>query len=190
MTIAGALNLNTDTATDPDTGAPLVLPTAEAIINNFGTISVGGIAELLKHSVLNNYGKFVLNQGGDFDDQSSITNSGTIEVVGGTLTSEVGIAIIVDNSAGTILVDNGGANLKLTDGAAVTKGQVTLGNLSVLDVEKGAASLPAGTPDATLDGVTVTGTSASNPSAIEVGTLGAATLLLTTARRSRTYADA
>ncbi len=185
LTIAGALNLNTDTATDPDTGAPLVLPTAEAIINNFGTISVGGIAELLKHSVLNNYGKFVLNQGGDFNDQSSITNSGTIEVVGGTLTSEVGIAnsvtTIVDNSPvtilGTIQID-GGAKLKLTDGAAITGGEVTLGNLSVLDVEKGAASLPAGTPDATLDGVTVTGTSAGNPSAIEVGTLGAATLLL------------
>ena len=73
LTIAGALNL--DTSTDPL--SPL---TAESIIKNFGTISVGGIATLLKHSVLDNYGTFLLEQGGDFLDQSSITNSGTIEI--------------------------------------------------------------------------------------------------------------
>jgi autotransporter-associated beta strand protein len=182
LTIGGVLNLNT--GTDPNTGDALPL-TAEAIINNYGTISVGGIAELLKSSVLNNYGKFVLHQGGDFDDQSSITNSGIIEVSSGTLTSEVGIAnsvtTIVDDSpvtvAGTIQVD-GGATLKLTDGAVVTSGKVTLGSLSVLDIEKGAATLPPGTPDATLDGVTVIGTSGPTPSTIEIGVSGAATLLL------------
>ncbi len=178
LTIVGALKMDTST----DDGAPL---TAESIIKNFGTISVGGIAELLKHSVLDNYGTITLAKGGVFGDQSSITNSGTIEVVSGTLDVEVGIAnfvtTTVDDSPvttpGTIQVD-GGATLKLSDGAVITKGEVTLGNLSLLDVEKGAASLPAGTPDATLDGVTVIGTSGPTGSTIEIGVLGAATLLL------------
>jgi fibronectin-binding autotransporter adhesin len=178
LTIVDALNMDTST----DAGSPL---TAESIIKNFGTISVGGIAELLKHSVLDNYGTITLPKGGVFGDQSSITNSGTIEVVSGTLDVEVGIAnfvtTTVDNppvtTPGLIQID-GGATLKLSDGATITKGEVTLGNLSVLDVEKGAASLPAGTPDATLDGVTVTGTGGLTPSTIEIGALGAATLLL------------
>ena len=178
LTIAGALKMDTST----DAGSPL---TAESIIKNFGTLSVGGIAELLKHSVLDNYGTVTLAQGGVFGDQSSITNSGTIEVVSDTLDVQVDIANFVTTTGddspvttpGTIQVD-GGATLKLSDGATITKGEVTLGSLSVLDVEMGAVSLPAGTPDATLDGVSVIGTSGLTPSTIQIGTSGAATLLL------------
>jgi hypothetical protein len=166
LTIAGALNMDTST----DAGSPL---TAESIIKNFGTVSVGGIATLLKNSVLDNYGTITLAKGGVFADQSSITNSGTIEIVSDTLDVQVGIA----NAGGLLQVD-GGATLKLSDDAVITKGEVTLGSLSVLDVAKGAVPLPAGTPDATLDGVTVIGTSGPTGSTIEIGTLGAATLLL------------
>ncbi len=178
LTIAGALKMDTST----DAGSPL---TAESIIKNFGTLSVGGIAELLKHSVLDNYGTVTLAEGGVFGDQSSITNSGTIEIVSDTLDVQVDIANFVTTTGddlpvttpGTIQVD-GGATLKLSDGAVITKGEVTLGSLSVLDVEMGAVSLPAGTPDATLDGVSVIGTSGLTPSTIQIGASGAATLLL------------
>ena len=166
LTIAGALKMDTST----DSGSPL---TAESIIKNFGTLSVGGIATLLKNSVLDNYGTVTLAQGGVFGDQSSITNSGTIEIVSDTLDVQVGIA-----DAGGLLQVDGGATLKLSDGATITKGEVTLGSLSTLDVEVGAVSLPAGTPDATLDGVSVIGTSGLAPSTIQIGTAGAATLLL------------
>jgi VCBS repeat-containing protein len=104
LTIAGALNLNTDRTTDPDTGAPLVLPTAEAIINNYGTISVGGIATLLKQSALNNFGTITLAEGGVFGDQSSVTNSGTITFVEAGNFEDLGT---VANS-NTIIFDNGG----------------------------------------------------------------------------------
>ena len=178
LTIGGTLKMDTST----DSGSPL---TAESIIKNFGTLSVGGIATLLKHSVLDNYGTVTLAEGGVFGDQSSITNSGTIEIASDTLDVQVGIdnfvTTTVDNALvtllGTIQVD-GGATLKLSDGAVITKGNVTLGNLSVLDVEKGAASLPAGAPDAALDGVTVIGTSGPTGSTIQIGAAGPATLLV------------
>jgi FecR protein len=164
LTIAGTLNL--DTSTDPL--SPL---TAESIIKNFGNISVGGIAKLLKHSVLDNYGTITLAQGGVFGDQSSITNSGTIELTGGTLAVEVAVA----NTGGTIKVDVGatasGTVLQLDDNAVVSNGNLTIGSHSKLDVEKGAATLSAGTPDATLDGVSVngTGTTGLSASLIEIG---------------------
>ncbi|MGA2057048.1 MAG: hypothetical protein ABSG88_17260, partial [Bradyrhizobium sp.] len=231
LTIAGALNLNTDTATDPVTGDPLVLPTAEAIINNYGTISVGGIATLLKQSALNNYGTITLAEGGVFGDQSSITNSGTItfaeagnfedlstvansntiifdnggdfveqsivsktgailssvtnsgtiEVAGGTLDVAAGI----DNSGGTLQVDNG-AVLEITDGfivnpdgstssigTTISSGTLTIAGGGTLDIESGHG--------ATLDGVQVVGTNKTHSvaaSLIEVGATAAAILLL------------
>jgi fibronectin-binding autotransporter adhesin len=161
LTIAGALNMGTST----DSGSPL---TAEAIIKNYGYLSVGGIAEILKYSVLENFDTLVLDQGGEFADHSSITNAGTIELVSDTLSVEVGIA----NSGGTIQVDKT-ATLELSDGATVTNGKLNIASGGTVDVEAGTSG-----PGATLDGVTVTGTSGATPSTIEVGITGAATLLL------------
>jgi VCBS repeat-containing protein len=101
---------------------------ADAILKNLGglatLLSIGGLAEILNHSVLNNSGTIKLAQGGDFLDQSSITNSGTIEVVSDTLDVQVNIA----NAGGTLQIDNG-ATLKLSSAAAavttITKGNLT-----------------------------------------------------------------
>src|ERR1019366_3355756 len=90
---------------------------ADAILKNFGTLSVGSIATLLgkaeisDQSVLQNYGQITLQDGGDFNGQSTITNfaSGTIEVSGGTLNVLVGVAnaglVAVDSSAVLTLDD-------------------------------------------------------------------------------------
>ena len=43
----------------------------------------------------------------------------------------------------------------LDDGSSITNGHLTIGSNSTLDIEKGTASLLAGVPDATLDGVNV-----------------------------------
>ena len=197
LTIAGALNL--DTSTDPL--SPL---TAESIIKNFGNISVGGIATLLKNSVLDNYGTLTLDHGGVFGDQSVVTNSGTIqsvvtnsktiEVADGTLNVAMGIA----NSGGTLQVDDS-AVLKVTDGVlieldgtmsatntTISGGTLTIAGSGTLDIEKGTATLAAGTPNVTLDGVgvsgadavTVSGTIVTPASLIDVGTTSVATLLL------------
>ena len=41
---------------------------ADSILRNFGTISIGGLAEILQNSVLQNSGLLTLEQGGDFAD--------------------------------------------------------------------------------------------------------------------------
>jgi VCBS repeat-containing protein len=93
---------------------------ADAIIENFGTISVGGLAEVLHQASLQNWGLLKLAQGGDFTDHSTIANfaSGTIEVAGGTLNVLVDIA-----NSGTVSVD---PNATLTlQGASIDGGAVT-----------------------------------------------------------------
>ncbi len=93
---------------------------ADSIVDNLGTISVGGLMEVLNTSVLDNAGLITLAQGGDFKDQSSITNTitGTIAVTGGTLNVQVDIA-----NAGHVTV---GSNATLTLGSgAVDGGTVT-----------------------------------------------------------------
>ncbi len=136
LTITGALNLNTNT----DSGIAL---DPESIIKNFGHLSVGGIATLLKHSVLDNYGTITLAQGGVFGDQSSVTNSGSIELQNDTLDVEVNIA----NTGGILQVDDG-ATLKLGDGATITGGTVTVESGGSLDVDASGATLD----DVTLSG--------------------------------------
>ncbi len=131
---------------------------ADSILKNFGTISIGAIAEILQNSVLQNSGLMTLEQGGAFKDSSSITNSGTIEVAAGTLDVEVKVG----NSDGTLQVD-GGAALVLANGATIMQGALTLGASSVLDVESAGG--------ATLDGVKVTGTGDDSPSLINIGVL-------------------
>ncbi|SHK35502.1 FecR family protein [Bradyrhizobium lablabi] len=63
--------------------------------------SAGGQLELLITSVLQNSGTIKLTHGGDFKDQSSATNSGTIDVSGGTLN----VLVNVDNTGGNLTVD-------------------------------------------------------------------------------------
>ena len=85
---------------------------------------------------------------------------------------------------GTIEVDPtaSGAILALDDGTTITNGTLTIGSGSTLDVE--LAGTASNNPDATLDGVTVTGVDAvtidspTPASTIEVGVTTAATLLL------------
>jgi autotransporter-associated beta strand protein len=134
---------------------------ADSILRNFGNLSVGGIAEILQHSVLQNSGAMKLLEGGEFKDQSSITNSGKIELAGGTLNVEVDVA----NKGGTLQIDDS-TTLKLSNGATISHGAMTLGAGSVLDVESAAG--------ATLDGVAVTGTDDNEtlsipPSIVEIG---------------------
>ena len=64
-------------------------------------------------------------QGLFMDEVPLITNSGTIELAGGTLNVEVGIA----NSGGMIQVDTS-TTLALADGATITKGNVALASLA------------------------------------------------------------
>jgi hypothetical protein len=152
LTISGELSLSDD-----------------SILRNFGTLSVGTIAEILDSSVLQNSGLMTLGQGGDFEDSSSITNSGTIEIAGGTLDVEVAVA----NSGGTIQID-GPATLRL-NGAAINGGTVTdNGKIDVTGNSKidGGATLKNGTATVesgvtlTLDGVTVNGTTVTDKGTI------------------------
>ena len=148
---------------------------ADSIVENHGTITVvGGLMEVVDHSVLQNFGSLELGHGGDFKDQSSISNAstGTIEISGGTLTVLVDIAnsgqITVDSNgtlslgAGTIAggtVTNDGT-IDLTGSAVLKDGK--LGNTGHIDV--------SGTGNA-LDNENVT-----NTGTIEILALGGLTL--------------
>jgi hypothetical protein len=146
----------------------------DAIVNNNSThsISVGGAMEVLNKSHLVNAGTLTLAQGGDFKDQSSIANSGTLDVKGGTLNVLVNVA----NTGGTVQV--AAAALAL-NGAAIDGGTVTNKANGTIDLT-GAAVLKNGTLSNSgqinvsgagnaLDGETVTNTGAG---AIDVtGTL-------------------
>jgi len=106
---------------------------ADAIVDNSGTIGVGGLMEVLNTSVLQNAGLITLANGGDFLDQSKISNTitGTIDVTAGTLNVQVNIA-----NSGIVTVES---NAKLTlaaaaiDGGTVTnKGEIDLTGSAVL----------------------------------------------------------
>jgi VCBS repeat-containing protein len=112
LTIAGALNL----------GADSILTNS-----NTGTITVGGKAEILDTSVLANSGHLTLAAGGDFGSQTTITNSGVINLSGGALRMLAEIA----NSGGTIEVD-AGATL-VVDTATIDGGTVTITGALELD---------------------------------------------------------
>ena len=163
----GTLFTNSPTLINHNTltvGAGGISLSADAILENFGTLSVGGLAEFLQEASLQNSGLLTLQDGGDFNDSGSytdshgtihsgsITNSGTIEVAGGTLTVEVA----VDNAGGTIQVDSG-ETLRL-NGAAIDGGTVT-GNVDVTgnsSINGTSTGTPAVTTDATLVNSAVT----------------------------------
>jgi hypothetical protein len=91
----------------------------DGVVVNSGTIEVGGAFELLNSSSLQNSGLITLAQGGDFKDQSKVTNAatGTIDVHGGTLNVMVDVG-----NAGHVAIDSG-AKLNLT-GATIDNGAV------------------------------------------------------------------
>lgn len=121
LTVAGALNMS-----------------ADSIFTNTatGTMSVGGKAEILDTAVLTNAGYLRLAGGGDFAGGTSITNSGTIELFGGTLKTLAEI-----HNAGGVLKVDGGATL-IVGAATLDGGTVTILGTLELDgtslIENGA----------------------------------------------------
>ncbi|WP_201723777.1 VCBS domain-containing protein, partial [Bradyrhizobium sacchari] len=105
LTISGALNMSADS----------ILTNAAT-----GTMSVGGKTEILGTSVLTNAGYLKLAGGGDFAAGTTITNSGTLELFGGTLTTLAGI----HNAGGTLKADAG--TTLIVGGTTVDGGTVTI----------------------------------------------------------------
>ena len=137
-------------------------------------------------SVLENSGHITLYQGGDFKDQSTITNSGTIEVAGGTLDVQVDIA----NAGGIIRVDDTDG-LKL-NGSTINGGTITgSGTVDVTaDSSINGTSAVAAIVDVsgvtiesgivlTLDDVAVSGTAIADGGQIDVGSATATGMRLT-----------
>ncbi|QQO19548.1 FecR domain-containing protein [Bradyrhizobium diazoefficiens] len=121
LTISGALNMSADS----------ILTNAAT-----GTMSVGGLAEILDTSILTNVGYLTLKAGGDFASGTTIANSGTIELSGGTLKTQTDIA----NADGTLKVDTG-TTLNV-DSSTVDGGTVTI--LGTLELD-GASLIENGT---------------------------------------------
>ncbi|WP_247432182.1 VCBS domain-containing protein [Bradyrhizobium sp. 44] len=111
---------------------------ADSKLTNFtaSTISVGGKAEFLDRSVLTNAGDLTLKGGGDFAEGTTITNSGTIELFGGTLKTLAGI----NNAGGTLKADAG--TTLIVDTATISGGTVTIAGTLELD---GSSVLKDGT---------------------------------------------
>nr|WP_249157869.1 FecR domain-containing protein [Bradyrhizobium sp. KB893862 SZCCT0404] len=121
LTIAGSLDMSADS----------ILTNAAT-----GTMSVGGLAEILDTSVLTNAGLLKLAAGGDFAAGTTITNSGTLELLGGTLKTLAEI----HNAGGTLKAD-AGATL-IVDGTTIDGGTVTI--LGTLEFD-GFSSIENGT---------------------------------------------
>src|SRR5882724_1022479 len=103
----------------------------ESAFYNFGTTTVG-LIELANHSSLHNSGLIKLMDGGDFIDQSSVSNDeeGILELAGGTLNVAVNVA-----NAGLVLIDPGailtlhGASI---NGSIDNKGTIDLTGIAAL----------------------------------------------------------
>jgi Laminin G domain len=107
------------------------------------TIGVGGAnpggLTLSADSILSNAGTITLGNGGVFQDQASVTNTGTIEVQGGTLNILLGIQNAQGESFGNIIVDKG-AKLKLGAVSEDVHGGITGGAVTIngeLDLQGG-----------------------------------------------------
>nr|WP_311985807.1 VCBS domain-containing protein [Bradyrhizobium canariense] len=111
---------------------------ADSKLTNFAasTISVGGKAEFLDSSVLTNAGYLTLAAGGDFAGGTTIANSGTIELSGGTLKTLAAI----NNAGGTLKADAG--TTLIVDTATISGGTVTIAGTLELD---GSSVLKNGT---------------------------------------------
>ena len=80
---------------------------SDARIFNYAqaTINVGGAVQLLDHAELHNAGTVLLAGGGVFGASAGISNTGTIELSGGTLSVLGEIANASDSSSGLLQVD-------------------------------------------------------------------------------------
>ena len=153
---------------------------------------VTGIGATLNDVYVMNSGTIQVDGPGVGTTIISLLLDGGTTVTGGTLLIHVGFPInsiegAVEIGTGGATFDNvtvknnnllkidDGSTLSLDDNAIIINGNLTIGTLGALDVEQGPATLSEGTPDATLDGVTV-----SNGGNINVGMAGTSdpTLLL------------
>ncbi|WP_168212815.1 MULTISPECIES: FecR domain-containing protein [unclassified Bradyrhizobium] len=143
VTIAEAAFANSVTLDAADTtGAQLINNSTLTVSNaltlfnesafyNFGTTNAG-LIELVNQSSLHNSGLIKLTEGGDFIDQSSVSNdeAGILELAGGTLNVAVNVA-----NAGLVLIDPA-ANLTLhgasINGSIENKGTIDLTGLAAL----------------------------------------------------------
>ena len=153
---------------------------------------VTGIGATLNDVYVMNSGTIQVDSPGAGTTIISLVLDGGTTVTGGTLLIHVGFPI--NSIEGTVEIGTGGATfdnvkvennnilkiddgitLTLDDNAVISNGNLTIGTLGVLDVEQGPATLSAGTPDVTLDGVAV-----ANGGNIEISTAGTGdpTLLL------------
>jgi VCBS repeat-containing protein len=161
---------------------------ADSIVHNSGTIKVGGLMEVLDTSVVLNSGALILQQGGDFKNQSTITNteSGSIEISGGTLNVQVDVA-----NDGLIKVDSGAVMTvgiaTITGGTVTDAGTLSLNGVAPSDSSSeeppatGAAVLKDGTLNNTgvlhaETGALLQNETVFNTGTIEVLALGALTL--------------
>ncbi|MBW8855777.1 MAG: hypothetical protein JF604_15985, partial [Bradyrhizobium sp.] len=103
----------------------------DSLLSNFGTVSAAFLL-LHDHSSVQNFSLITLGQGGEWVDQSAVTNNetGIIELAGGTLNVTVSVA-----NAGFMKIDPGAT---LTLGGATING--TIENRGVIDLI-GAAAL-------------------------------------------------
>jgi hypothetical protein len=130
---------------------------ADSILHNAGTVSVGGAIELLdsldtngnllalNQSVIVNSGTLNLGQGGDFQGLASITNTGMIDLKGGILKVQVDIAnsltVAGKTIGGQITVENGATLALGTDtnkgggNGGITGGTVTITIKGELDLQ-------------------------------------------------------
>ena len=115
---------------------------SDSILRNRGTISVGGKMELLdqagppvllNQSVIFNAGTMNLGQGGDVQGLAGITNTGIIDLKGGTLNVLVNIANSEGESSGQITVEAGATLALGTDpnGDSEATGGITGGRVTV-----------------------------------------------------------
>src|SRR4029078_4079074 len=106
----------------------------DSLLSNFGTVSAAFLL-LHDHSSVQNFGLIALGQGGQWADQSAVTNNetGIIDLAGGTLNITVNVA-----NAGFMKIDPG-ATLTL-GGATINGTNGTIENRGVIDLI-GAAAL-------------------------------------------------
>ncbi|CCD91116.1 conserved hypothetical protein [Bradyrhizobium sp. ORS 375] len=109
LTISGALTAKADAR---------IINFADAIIN------VGGSAQILDQAELHNSGTVLLSGGGVFGSAAGISNTGTMELTGGTLTVHGEIENAGEDSSGLIQVDQG-ATLTL-DGGSIDGGTIVV----------------------------------------------------------------
>jgi len=139
-------NPNIPPEIDIQSGASLTIGTtfdmsADSILKNLGTVNVGTKLELLddatnpvtpvNKSVVTNSGTINLGQGGDIQGLASLTNSGTIDLKGGTLNVQIGIANTDGVTGGSIILESGSKVVLGTDTSTGGQGGVTGGTVTV-----------------------------------------------------------